>query len=304
MGPQMADTEEKARTIRLERLRTMVEKHLDLAPAALETLLSELRIGEAQSDLWERLHAAAARDDQELELAEAYRKATVDRRLKQLPPAAAADLLMHAADFSQGVIGDGDGAEIYLRAVLQIIPNHAEAFARLERRFDAAGDKRQLVELYASVVATPPRRPDEMANRIVNEIAQLTAKSRLSDDACKRLMALVPVSLPMLGVLEAHCLKTGRPRLACELLEEAIEKHGLTETRIIDQRRRLIDLYLGEAAQPEKSITHIEILLLRDPNDARTRDAGRHLLSNREVATRAAEALQTARRKSQLPGAS
>ena len=293
----MADPADKARTIRLDRLRTTVEKHLDHAAAALETLLSELKIGEARPDLWEQLHAAAARDDQELELAEAYRKAVVDRRLKQLPPEVRADLLMHAADFSQGVIGDGDGAEAYLRNVLQIIPNHPEAFARLERRFDSAGDVRQLVELYATVTATPPRRLDDLAHRVVNKIAQLTAKTPISDEACRRLMALIPTSFPVLGVLEAHCLKTGRPRLACELLEEAIEKYGLPEARVIDQRRRLIDLYLGEAATPAKAISHIEILLLRDPNDARARDAGRRLLSNNEVATRAAEALQNARRK-------
>jgi tetratricopeptide (TPR) repeat protein len=303
MGREMSDNADKARTIRLERLRAMVDKHLDHAPAAVEALMSELKIGEAQPELWEQLHAAAVRDDQELELAEAYRKIAVDRRLKQLPPSVRTDLLMHAADFSQGALGDWDGAEGYLRNVLEIAPDHTEAFARLERHFEAAGDKLELIELYATVAATPPKPPEDLARRAVNEIAQFAAKVRLSDEACKRLMVFMPASTAILGVLDAHCQKTGRAVLACALIEEAIEKHGLSDARVLEQRRRLIELYMGDAAAPEKAISHIEDLLRRDPNDAQARDAGRHLLSNNAVATRAAEALQAARRKSQSPPA-
>jgi hypothetical protein len=301
MGPDMPDEADKARTIRLERLRAMLEKHLDHAPAAIETLISELKIGQADPDLWEQLHAAAARDGQELELADAYQKVTVDRRLKQLPPAASAELLMHAADFSQGVLGDRDGAEGFLRAVLEIGPEHLEAFARLERMFEGAGDKVRLVELYAKVAAAPPRSSDDLARRVVNEIAQIAAKTPLSDEACKRLLVLVPANAAMLGVLDAHCQKTGRARLACALIEEAIERHALSEMRVLEQRRRLIELYLGDAATPEKAIAHVEEVLLRDPNDEGARAAAQRLLSTHEVASRAAAALQHARRKSQSP---
>lgn len=297
----MPDNADKARTIRIVRLRAMLEKHLDHAPAALETLISELKIGEAPPELWERLHAAAVRDDQELELAEAYRKIAVDRRLKQLPLAAGIELLMHAADFSQGVLNDLDGAEGFLRSVIESCPDHAEAFARLERTLETAGDKLRLVELYAAVAATPPRQPDDLARRAVNEIAQLSAKTPLPDEACKRLLSLVPASAAILDVLEAHCQKTGRAGLACALIEDAIAGHGLSEMRVLEQRRRLIDLYLGDAAAPEKTIAHIEDLLLRDPHDEQARNAAGRLLSNREVASRAAAALQKARRKSQAP---
>jgi hypothetical protein len=301
MESRMADGTDKARTIRLERLRTMLDKHLDHAAAAIEVLVSELKAGEALAATWERLHAAAVRDDQELELAHAYGKIVVDRRIKQLAPAVRAEIAMHAADFSQGVLNDKDGAEGFLRTALELVAGHAEAFSRLERMYETAGAKVKLVELYALVAVAPPRSADDLARRAVNEIAQLTAQAPVSDEACRRLLAYLPASPAMLGTLDAHCQKTGRAALGCELIEEAIEQHGMSEARLLDQRRRLIELYMGDAGTPQKAISHVEKILVHDPADARARAAAQRLLSTHEVASRAAAALQEARRKSQPP---
>ena len=108
----MTDTAAKARAMRLERLGSMLDKHLANPLPALETLMSELRAGDAQPALWEGLHAAAVRDAKEPDLADAYRKIASDRRLKQLSPAVHAQVLVHAADFFQGVLGDGDGKSV------------------------------------------------------------------------------------------------------------------------------------------------------------------------------------------------
>jgi hypothetical protein len=297
----MSDPAEKARSLRLERLQTMLDKQLSQPPAALETLMSELRIGEAQPQLWERLHAAAARDGKESDMAAAYRKFAADRRLKQLPVEVQADVLMHAADFFQGVLGDPEGSETFLRSVLEMQPDHVEAYRRLERKYEAASDDLKLVELYALVAATPPNPADEMARRAIKIITLLPAKSPLSDDACKKLLALLPASSSLLSILEAHCQKTERVGLACALLELGITSPGLPDARIIDHRRRLVDLYLGPAKTPEKAMPHVEDLLGRDSTDARARAAANTLLSVREVASRAAAALQRARRQSQMP---
>jgi len=205
---------------------------------------------------------------------------------------------MHAANFFQGVLGDGDGAERLLRNVLEVAPETADAFRRLERRFETSGDGLRLVELYALVAATPPKPAGELARRAVKIIALLPAKTPVSDGACKRLLALLPASAAILSVLEEHCRKTNRFVLACTLLEEAIEAHALPEMRIGEQHRRLVDLYMGEAKAPEKAISHVEELLRRDPFDAQARAAAERLVSNREVASRAAAALQEARRQS------
>jgi hypothetical protein len=297
----MSDTAEKARALRLARLRSGIDERLTHPAAALETLMSELKIGQQQSELWEGLHAAAARDDLELELAEAYRKMATNRRLTQLAPPVHAAVLMHAADFSQGVLGDTDGADEFLRGVLEVTPDHAEAFSRLERRFTEAGDDLRLVELYALVASAPPKSPDDLARRAVNIIAQLPAKSRVSDAGCTRLLALLPASSSLINVLEAHCRKTNRFALACTLIEQAMEKYALPEARIVELRRRLVELYTGPANVPEKAIAHVEELLLRDSSDTQARAGAERLLSNREVASRAAAALQRARRQGQAP---
>jgi tetratricopeptide (TPR) repeat protein len=292
----MTDTAAKARAMRLERLRAMLDGNLGNPRAALETLMGELKIGEAQPDLWERLHAASVRDGKEAELADAYTKFAQDRRLKQLSPPVHAEVLMHAADFLQGVRGDGEGAEGFLVGVLEVTPNHVEAFNRLERRFEASGDELRLVELYAVVAATPPKPAEEMARRALKIVTSLSAKTPLSDDGCKGLLAFAPANLALLGALEAHCRKTGRLDLACDLFEQAISGPELPEVKVIELRRRLIELYMGEASKPDRAISHVEVLLERDPNDAQARATAERLIPHRKVASRAAAALQQARR--------
>jgi tetratricopeptide (TPR) repeat protein len=293
----MVDTAEKARALRLERLNTMIATRLEQPPQALETLISELRAGEAHTKLWEGLHAAAARDGKERELAAGYGQTTTPRRLQPLQPWAQAEILMHAADFAQGVLGDIAGSEKYLEQVLEVVPGHPEAYGRLERRYEGAGDKRRLVELYGLVAAAPPKTADDLARKAVNTLVPLPAKTPISDLACKQLVLLVPTNPSMLDALEGHCRKTQRFGLACELFEAAIAQGGLPDATNSDQRRRLIELYIGDAAMPANAIAHVEALLDRDPADAAARSAAERLLGTREVAPRAAAALQKARRQ-------
>ena len=297
----MTDTSDKARAMRLERLGSMLDKQLANPRPAIETLVSELRAGDARPELWEGLHAAAVRDAKEPDLADAYRKIAGDRRLKQLSPAVHAQVLVHAADFFQGILGDGDGAESFLKKVLDVAPDNTEAFNRLERRFDAANNDFEIVELYAKVAATPPRPPDELARRALKIVALLPAKTPLSDSACRGLLSLVPTNSAILGAIEAHCQKTGRLALGCALIEQAIENGGLSEVKMVESRRRLIELYMGEANAPEKAISHVEELLQRDPADAQGWATAERLIPNRAVASRAAAALQRARRETRPP---
>jgi tetratricopeptide (TPR) repeat protein len=292
----MSATAEKARAQRLQRLESTLAKRLDNPAAVLDVLISELAAGELQASLWEQLHAAATRDGMEEELGRTYVKAAGGRRLQQLEPRAQAEVLMHAADFYQGVLGDADSAENFLERVLYIVPSHAEAFARLKPRFEALGDPLRLVEFY-SLVAAEPNFPRDLASKLLNVIVQMPAKSALSSDACKRLVALAPTHPSLLDALEAHCRKTNRIGLACELMEKAIEDLSFPRPLAIKQRSRLVGLYLGEANAPAKAISHVEELLNHNPADETARDAAQTLLSTREVASRAAAALQKARRQ-------
>jgi hypothetical protein len=291
----MSATAEKARAQRLERLKASVDRYLEHPDAALETLMGELQLGELHPESWEGLHAAAARDGKEPELARAYEKITLDRRLKPLKPEERAVVLLHAADFSQGILGNGAAAEGFLWRVLEAVSDHADAFARLERRFGAAEDRVRLAELFALVAANPPKPPGALAKAALDIISLLPSRSPLSDEACQRLLVLLPASHALLGVLETHCRNTSRFGLACTLLEASLDSCPVSKVEVIERRRRLIELYIGDAKVPEKAISHVEDLLQMDPTDAQARSAAERLLRCHQVASRAAAALQAAR---------
>src|SRR5688572_15206234 len=230
----MSASAEKARALRLERLKSMVEARLENPPAALEALLSELRTGEAQTELWEALHGASLRDGKEADLASAYQKITQDRRLQQFERPAQVGILMHAADFFQGVMGDGATAESILERVLLVDPDHAEAYARLERRVLAANDPRRLIEFYALVISGLPSTAGELATKAINLIVPLPAAIVLSEVACKRLVKLAGSHPSILEALDVHCRKTKRFDLACVLIEQALLDPGLPRMTAVD----------------------------------------------------------------------
>ena len=110
-----------------------------------------------------------------------------------------------------------------------------------------------------------------------------------------KLLVLLPACQALLGVLETHCRITGRFGLTCALLEASLESSPVSKTEVIERRRRLIELYIGDAKAPEKALTHIENLLNQDPSDAPTRAAAERLLRSPQVCSQAAAALQAAR---------
>lgn len=283
--------------LRVERLKMTLDKRLENAFAAIDALMAEAAEGDPQTELWEKLHAAALRDGVEEEVADAYLKAIDGPRMRRLSVEAQADVVMHAADFFQGIRGDLATTERLLVRALEIAPDRVEAFNRIEPRREKPGDERRLVELYAMVASTPPRDPKVLATQALNRVVLLTAKDPLPDEACRKLVALVPANGRLLDALEAHCRATKRGPLACELIERAIAEDATASDATTAQRRaRLVELYFGEGEAPARAIDHVERLLERDPNDAAAFKAGERLLSNLDVASRAAAALQKARR--------
>lgn len=287
---------EKARSQRIQRLTTMLEQRLENPILAIDALMTEAGEGEPRTELWEQLHAAAARDGLEPVVAEAYLRCIESQRMRRLPPETQADVLMHAADYFQGVLGDAAKAEAFLERVLGIVPGHVDAFGRLERRLEKLLDARRLLELYASVASAPPKAETVLATQAFNRALQLTAKDPLSEATCKKLIALVPTNARLLDALDAHCRATKRHALSCALIEQALVETAPSEALMVQWRQRLLELYMGDAASPTQAIVHVEALLQRDPHDTNALKVAERLLSAREVASRAAAALQTARR--------
>lgn len=287
---------EKARALRVERLGKTLDARLEQPIPAVDALMAELGEGASHPELWEKLHAAAARDGKEAELADAYRKCADGARMKRLAPRAQAEMLMRAADYFQGMLGDDASAETFLERVIDVMPENADAFARLERRLEKLLDSNRLLELYAKVAAVPPKPIATLANQALHRVLQLSAKAPLSEEAMKRLLALVPANPRLLEALEAHCRTTKRYAIACALIEQALLDEAAPEPLVAQRRKRLLQLYMGEAASPELAMPHVEALLERDPSDASVFAVGEKLLSVRSVASRAADALRNARR--------
>jgi glutathione S-transferase len=202
------------RTQRLARLRQMLAVRLTDPVEAIDALLGELEHGDLQTADWEALHVAAERDDQEVELGTAYQQLLTRPRLRRLDLPQQVRVLMHAADFFQGILGDADLARTFLQRVLESDPDHVEAFDRLERAFSTQGDTRGLIHLYALVARNPPLPPAHIAERAAKLISTLPEWMALSEDVCSRLLAVVPESTTLLDVICAHCQLTGRKHLA------------------------------------------------------------------------------------------
>jgi hypothetical protein len=287
---------DKTRAQRVARIvATLDGGNWDPLPT-VDALLAELGEGASHPELWEKLHASAGRDGKEVALADAYKRCTTGPRMKKLTPQTTVEVFMRAADYFQGMLGDGATAETFLDRVVTIMPTHTDAFVRLERRLEKALDSNRLLELYGKVAATPPRPVAVLATQSLNRALQLTPKTPLSDDACKQLMALVPTNARILDVLEAHCCATKRHALACVLIETCLRDPSTSDAVALQRRKRLLQLYLGEAANPTEAIVHVEEILKSVPTDQPAFEAGEKLLSNRAVASRAAAALATARR--------
>lgn len=288
---------EKARELRVQRLRMGLDGKLDNPMMVVDQLMAEIADGDPQTELWEKFHAAAIRDKREREVGDAYQRAIGGPRMKRLSPQAQADILMHAADFFVGIRGEPDVADEMLWKVLAVTPQNEEAFSRLEKRLEKAVDEKKLVELYATVAATPPRKLDVLAQQALLRLVHITPATPLHEDVCKKLVALAAANPKVLEVLETHCKATKRAALAAEVIETALADDVNAKDDVTKARRlRAIELYFGEAATPAKAIDHVEKVLGKDPTDAVAFKAGEKLMSLRDVSSKAAAALQKARR--------
>jgi tetratricopeptide (TPR) repeat protein len=298
----MTATSDKARNLRLERLQRMLDEELTQPPAALETLLSELSLGETRADDWKALHIAATRDNQEVELGTAYQKVLTRHRLRTFDPDLQARVLLHAADFFQGMLGDDELAIEFLERILEVVPDHEEAFDRLDRRRQREGDKRKLVDLYALVARRPLIPVERLASRVVDLlIVPLPADAPLKDETCRRLLALVPSRPKLMNIVYDHCKRTSRRALGRRLREQALEAENLPEQARVELQRGLLECYLEEGVPPESAIEHAEFLLTRDPSDNVAARAAQKLLRVPAVASRAAAMLKDRRLSSRPP---
>src|SRR5690348_10640353 len=123
-------TRASARPNRFEQLVSALRVKLEGDPSlVLDSLVSGMVRGQADPEVWQVLHEAAARDERVADLAFAYERLIQDRKFKFLPTAIQCEVTMQAATFFADVFGDREGATSLLEQVLALVPSHLAAFA-------------------------------------------------------------------------------------------------------------------------------------------------------------------------------
>lgn len=287
---------EKARELRVARLKVALSQKMANPMAVIDQLMAEMSDGDPQVVLWEQFHAAALRDHCEPAVSEAYKRAIAGPRMKRLPPESQANILMNGANFFQGILGDMNGASEMLARVVAVAPANEDAFNRLEKKLERDNDDKRLVELYATVAGHSSRKPEVLAQQTLLRLVKVTPATPIADDACRKLVTLVPANPKILDVVEQHCRATKRVMLAGEIVEKAIADDTVASDALTKQRRqRAVDIFI-EVAAPSRAMDHVEKLLELDFNDPVALRGCEKLMSNREVSSRAAAAMQKARR--------
>src|SRR5580700_6171766 len=114
----------------------------------LDSMLASMSRGALPADLWEKLYAAAQRDERLSELAFAFERVAQGKRLKTIQSASAADFLFYASRYFSEVFGDQSGAIAFLERALALSPTHAASFERIEQLLKKTQQWARLAEVY------------------------------------------------------------------------------------------------------------------------------------------------------------
>ncbi|NUO51008.1 MAG: hypothetical protein HOV80_19305, partial [Polyangiaceae bacterium] len=283
----------KGPPLRLEQLAAYLDEQLEHEQQVLDLLVVAQARGQSNSELWDKLHAAALRDDRLVELANAYERLGQDRRVKIMPPQHQAQVFLNASHFFLRALGDVDAAESSLERVLGLSPGHHEAFELLKRILDDKGDREKLASLYLASVG--PKTDKEVA------LANLRAALELlpPDDAdramkvAQQILRLDPGDEGALGALDERLSTAGKyPELA-KALEQALANDAqMPEERRLPIHARLIELYDDKLPEVERAMPHVEAVLAADVANEMAKRVATRLASNRAMAARAAAALE------------
>ena len=279
------------------------EKKLDGEESILDSLLLALSRGQLRPDTWDELHRAAQRDERMSELAFAYESVAQGKRLKTMTPAVLAEFLYRAATFFGDVLGDDFGATSYLERSLAAMPAHAAAFDRLEVALTKGGDPKKVADLYANA-AQHRAKPEQIA--LLKRAAEIYEKTAVADEKTielyQQLLKLDPADSNAREMLEARYVRANRHRDVARLLEQALTiDPPLPEDEQLRLRARLVELYAGQLHEPERTMPHIEAILVKDPSHDEARRVANKLLGVKGLAARAAAALADANEATGLP---
>ena len=269
----------------------------------LESMLAAMVRGPLPEGVWEKLHAAAQRDERTSELAFAFEAVSQGKRMKMAAPPVSSEFLFQAARYFGDAFGDELGAVTYLERALTSLPSHAGAFAKLEQLLIKAGNTKKLAEATA---AAAHHRPRQEQAPLLKRAAQLLSESGGPDEKVIELYQqatrLEPGDEEARSRLETLLLKTNRLRDVVRLHEQSL---GAEPPPDEATRRtllaRIVELYAEKLHEAERALPHLEQLLLLDPTHEEARKVAQKLVVIKGLSGRAAAALAQAYEASGTP---
>lgn len=268
----------------------------------LDAIVSALGRDQLPSDTWTKLHAAAARDRRTAELAFAYDSASQGKLLRTLVPQAMAEFLFHASEYFADVMNDEAGSASYLERALDVFPGHEGAFLRLSALLESKGQIRPLAQLTFAISMHRARADQVELLRRAGSLFEQAGLEERAIEAYQQILRIVPQDAATRETLETHFLQANRHRDIARLLEQTLTAEPkLDQDEELRVRVRLLDLYVHQLKEPERTVPHVEAILAIDPaNDAASRTAQK-LLPNKSLAARAAAALAEAHSRLGMP---
>ena len=221
------------------------DEKLDAEEEVLEVMLAALGKEKLDGAVWQKLHDAAVRDERVSELAFAYESVSQGKRIKILPPVAAAEFYFRAATFFADVLGDEFGGRSYLEKAIGASPSHPQAFERLADMLERAGDETKLGELYVQAAAHRPKGEQvDLLRRAGRVFDKLDTNDDKAIEIYAQLLRLDPTDEDARSRLESRYSKLNRHRDVARLLEQALATDPPPAAdEAIRLRARLVDLY-------------------------------------------------------------
>ena len=272
------------------------EDRLENEETILDAMLTMHAKGQLALDAWDKLHAAAARDERLSELAFAYESVSQGKRLKTLPGTAVAEFLFQAARFFGDTFADEFGAITYLERAHTAMPGHLPAFEKLDALLEKTKSYKRLAELWAEAAAQRPRAEQLDAYRKAAEHFERAAgHDEKTIELYQQILRLDPSDEAARNQLEARYVKANRLRDVARLLEQALAVDPPPVLRAARKiHARLLDLYANQLHEPERTIAHVEALLDDDASHDDARKVAQKLIVIKGIAARAAAALAKA----------
>jgi tetratricopeptide (TPR) repeat protein len=272
------------------------ERKLENEEQVLDALLATMARGNLPEGVWERLHAAAQRDDRMSELAFAFESISQGKRIKTAQPAVSSEFLFQAARFFGEVFGDEVGAVAYLERALALLPGHAPSFGKLVDILERTRQTKKLAEVMAAAAQHRPRGEQApMLRQAVELLSQAGGPDEKVIDVLQQVLRLEANDEASRAHLEALYVKANRLRDVVRLNEQALS----ADPPPTDSTRRklletIITLYAEKLHEAERAMPHVEQLLLLDPRHEEARKVAQKLVVIKGLAGRAAAALATA----------